>query len=98
MTIDDECRKAIMNIFNDYDIRVEDNDNDENLDYFITNLNDVIDNCFYDYSIPFQTIFQKLSCVPIGFQVNNEYYGKSDFTTYYGIRFVKLQELLIDSR
>lgn len=86
-----EDREKIISIFWKDDVRVYDNDDDQ-LDYFITKLDDETDDCFYDHSTPFAQILDELNCIPTGFQFNNDYYKKDDINTYYGIWFGKLSQ------
>ncbi len=85
-----EDRDAIISIFADDEIYVSDNDHDDDYAYFITKLDDDVDDVFYDHSVPFAKIFQKLGGVCCGFEFNNDYYKKTDVNTYYGIWFKKL--------
>lgn len=85
-----EDREKIILIFLEDDVRVYDNE-DDNLDYFLTKLDDDTDDCFYDHSTPFEKIFKELQCVPTGFDYSNELYDKNDVNTYYGIWFSKLR-------
>lgn len=87
-----EDREKIIGIFMDDDVRVYDNDDDQ-LDYFITKLENETDDCFYDYTIPFAEIMKELGCVCVGFQFNNDYHKKGDVNTYYGIWFSKVTNI-----
>ena len=85
-----EDRDKIISIFRDGDIFVYDNDHEDDLEYFITKLDDDTDDAFLDHSEEFCHIFTQLGCICVGFQYNNDYAEKEDVNTYYGIWFKKL--------
>lgn len=85
-----EDRNQICIIFSGDDVHVYENDSDDDLEYFITKLDDDTDDVFYDHSVPFAEIFMKLGCICVGFAYDNDYAEKDDVNTYYGIWFKKL--------